>query len=126
MKKKVLKILLVDGEVKIAESHARLLRRAGHDVIEASRGDEAIIILNSWCFDLVISDYEVGQITGLDVLRAVKDKFPSCGKWLTLAGLPPEFNDSVMKFLGIQRAISKIDLVDHFVAAGLIERPPVK
>src|SRR5574339_63386 len=53
-----------------------MLKRAGYEVIEASDGEEAIGHINREIFDLVITDWRMPKIDGMQVLKAVKSASP--------------------------------------------------
>jgi len=70
------KILIVDDESGMRRSLAIMLRREGYEVAEASGGQEAIERFGEDVLDLVIADLRMTPISGLDVLRAVKQTTP--------------------------------------------------
>jgi C4-dicarboxylate-specific signal transduction histidine kinase len=63
------RVLVVDDEQDIAEVIARLLREDGDDVIVAHGGAEALKLLDTGPFDLVISDMEMEQVKGPDIFK---------------------------------------------------------
>lgn len=70
------KILVVDDEPGMRRSLAILLRREGYAVTEAPGGEEAADHLGRDVFDLVIADLRMEAISGLDLLRLVKQMSP--------------------------------------------------
>ncbi len=66
------KILIVDDEPQMRKSLANLLRREGYAITEAPGGKEAVDHLGSDVFDLVITDLKMKPVSGLDLLRLVK------------------------------------------------------
>jgi len=71
------RILVVDDERGMREVLSTILGRAGHSVVAAANGEEAIRLIGSEIFDLVITDLKMpGPIGGMDVLKAVKDIAP--------------------------------------------------
>jgi DNA-binding NtrC family response regulator len=70
------KILVVDDEAGMRRSLAIMLRREGYEVLEASGGKEALDQLGEDVLDLVIADLRMTPVSGLDVLRAVKQTTP--------------------------------------------------
>jgi two-component system response regulator HydG len=66
------KILIVDDESGMRRSLAILLRREGYAVAEAPGGKEAADHLGRDVIDLVIADLKMEPISGLDLLRLVK------------------------------------------------------
>jgi DNA-binding NtrC family response regulator len=70
------KILVVDDEAGMRRSLAIMLRREGYEVGEASGGKEALDQFGDDVLDLVIADLRMTPVSGLDVLRAVKQTTP--------------------------------------------------
>jgi len=70
------KILVVDDEAGMRKSLAIMLRRDGHSVEEAAGGREATEKLGGGGFDLVITDLKMDGVSGLDLLRLVKQGHP--------------------------------------------------
>ena len=70
------KILIVDDERIMRESLAGWLKRDGHDVSLAASGEEAMSILKGSRFDILLVDIKMEGMSGLDVLRQVKESDP--------------------------------------------------
>src|SRR6058998_2855998 len=70
------RVLVVDDERSMRELLAIMLRQAGHDVILAEGGEQAVEVLKNESFDLVITDLRMRKIDGLGVLRAAKEHSP--------------------------------------------------
>ena len=70
-------ILVVDDELSMREVLEFMLAREGYRVACAGSGREAINAINRQDFDLVLSDIRLGDLTGLDVLKAAKAKNPN-------------------------------------------------
>jgi len=69
-------ILVVDDEESMREMLEYLLTKQGYAVTCAASGKKAIALIDETRFDLLICDIRLGDITGLDVLRASKAKHP--------------------------------------------------
>ncbi len=67
-----LRILIVDDEKNIRSTLSVSLEDLGHEVHVAASLDEAIYLLRSTAFDLLLTDYRLGGPTGSDVLREAK------------------------------------------------------
>jgi len=65
-----LSVLLVDDERTLRESCRSILTGLGYRVEVASRGDEAVKLLQRRGFDIVLTDLYMQEVTGLDVLQA--------------------------------------------------------
>ena len=70
------KILIVDDELIMRESLAGWLERDGHQVKTASSGEEALEMLEHNRCDILLVDIKMEGISGLDVLRQVKESDP--------------------------------------------------
>jgi CheY-like chemotaxis protein len=70
-------ILLVDDNALTRMSAARLLGKLGHDVIEATTGDEAIAALRAdRMVDLVITDQVMPGMNGTQLAAQIRDSWP--------------------------------------------------
>ena len=74
MAKPTYHILVVDDELSMRELLEYLLTKEGYQVTCAESGTRAIELLGENRYDLMICDIRLGDITGLDVLRASKSK----------------------------------------------------
>ncbi len=70
------RILVVDDEESIREFLDIMLRKEGYEVSLAEDGARAIDILKKKSFDMVISDLQMPQVTGMELLRHVRDSYP--------------------------------------------------
>jgi len=71
------RVLVVDDERSMRDLLSITLRQAGYDVTLADGGENAIDVLKSDNFDLVITDLRMRKLDGLGVLRAAKEISPS-------------------------------------------------
>lgn len=70
------KILVVDDEALMRNFLVEAVKRKGIDVVAAENGTKALSLLKEQAFDLVITDMKMPGITGLEVLKAVKEISP--------------------------------------------------
>lgn len=68
------KILLVDDDSSILESLSDFLTLEGFEVDTTNDGQDAINLISRNHYDLVISDIKMPHISGIGVLKAVKEK----------------------------------------------------
>ncbi|MBF0302263.1 MAG: sigma-54-dependent Fis family transcriptional regulator [Desulfamplus sp.] len=68
------KILVVDDELSMREFLEVLLTQTGYDVSLAKNGKQALKMIQEKVFDLLLCDIRLGDLTGLDILRAAKKK----------------------------------------------------
>jgi two-component system, NtrC family, response regulator PilR len=79
MKENAAKLLVVDDELSMRELLEYMLTREGYQVSLAENGKAALQIIKKQPFDLLLSDIKLGDLTGLDVLRAFKAQNPHAG-----------------------------------------------
>jgi DNA-binding NtrC family response regulator len=72
----VAKVLVVDDEKNVRTSLVIALRRNGHEVESVATGEEAVLSARTGDYDLVLTDLRLGDMNGMDVLRAVKSDHP--------------------------------------------------
>ena len=70
------KILIVDDELIMRESLAGWLERDGHSVRTSPSGEDALEKLKETRFDILLVDIKMEGISGLDVLRHVRESDP--------------------------------------------------
>ena len=69
-------VLLIDDEQAQRISLERFLKRRGYVVHAAASGEEALDIVQRETIDLVLTDFRMPGLTGLDVLERVKELNP--------------------------------------------------
>src|ERR1700722_6180264 len=70
------RILVVDDEESIREFLEIMLRKEGYEVTCAEDGQKALEILKKKAFDMVISDLQMPNMTGLELLKSVNEQYP--------------------------------------------------
>ncbi|MBU0462932.1 MAG: sigma-54 dependent transcriptional regulator [Proteobacteria bacterium] len=70
------RILVVDDELVIRESLTGWLQRDGYHVQSVPSGEKAIDLLKTKSFDLILLDIQMDGISGMDVLKHVKELYP--------------------------------------------------
>ncbi len=72
-----LSVLVVDDDLLVLENTAAMLEDLGHIVVEARSGDEALALLRrTRTVDLVVTDYAMPGMTGLQLASAVAAERP--------------------------------------------------
>lgn len=69
-------ILIVDDIEENRELLERALRSSGYETISAASGREALSIISAQLPDLVLLDWMMPQLSGLDTLRAIRELYP--------------------------------------------------
>ena len=106
------KILVVDDEDALRTVLSAELEGEGYQVTTAADGQEAINVLTSSVFDLILLDIKMPNVDGFEVLKFVKEKHPKT-KVIMLTGFADLKNAIESKKLGAEDFVSKpYDLVD--------------
>jgi CheY-like chemotaxis protein len=66
------KILVVDDEKHIVHVVTLKLRNAGYEVISAGDGEEGLEVATTEHPDLIVTDYQMPYMTGLEMSRALR------------------------------------------------------
>ncbi len=81
------RILVVDDELDILESLQELLQAAieNVEVLVAPSGQEALEVLDKERVDLIVSDFKMPGMNGMEFLRTAKDALPTVPRVLMTA-----------------------------------------
>ena len=71
------KILWVDDEIDLLKPHIMFLASKGYDVATCNNGYDAVEMISSEAYDLVILDEMMPGMTGLETLPLIKAARPS-------------------------------------------------
>ena len=67
------KVLIADDDRLVRAIVADLLAELGHDVVEAENGADAVALSRAEAPDLLILDFLMPKLSGLDALRAMRE-----------------------------------------------------
>lgn len=81
------RILVVDVDEAVRSSVERVLQSAGHEVTTMSTGSEALDVAASQPLDVVIVEYALPQMDGLEVLQRLREIQPRCVRMLVTSEL---------------------------------------
>jgi DNA-binding NtrC family response regulator len=70
------RILLIDDEQPSCEALTLLLKGGGHAVTGVATGTDALALFREERFDIVITDLMLPDMSGIDVLRSIKESSP--------------------------------------------------
>jgi CheY-like chemotaxis protein len=82
-------VLIVEDEALIAMDLQWLLEEAGYRVTSAVNGEEGLKLFEASSFDVVVTDYRMPKMDGLQVLAIVRRKFPQL-RTAVLTAVPDE------------------------------------
>lgn len=71
------KILLVEDDPGLREALTDTLSLGGYQVIPCESAETALVKLQDNQVDIVVSDIQLGGITGLNLLQSIKSKYPN-------------------------------------------------
>ena len=123
------KILWADDEINFLESHILFLRDKGYDVTPVNSGEDAITIIKSNNFDLVLLDEMMTGIDGLETLKYIKQTQPDIPvimitkneeEWLMDEAIASHISNYLLKpvspnqiFMACKNLIEKTNIVNH-------------
>ena len=67
------KSLIIDDEEEMRAALSMALKRSGHETFAATNGEAGVNYFFEGEFDLILSDVRMPKMTGLEVLKAMKD-----------------------------------------------------
>jgi len=68
-------ILIIDDDISICKILSKFLQSSGYEVATAMSGKQAFQILKKKPFDLILCDYNLGDIKGLEMLAKINDLY---------------------------------------------------
>ncbi|KQU49928.1 sensor histidine kinase [Bosea sp. Leaf344] len=89
-----LRLLVVDDDALVRLNTVMMLEDAGHSIVEAASGPEALTLLAENRFDLLITDQAMPKMTGVQLAEIVQEKYPQMPILVATgyAELPPNVN----------------------------------
>jgi CheY-like chemotaxis protein len=69
-------VLIVDDDAGVRDSLALLLKASGYEVSTATNGVEALVLLKSGLPAVLLSDLNMPQMSGYELLSTVRQQFP--------------------------------------------------
>jgi len=70
-------VLVVEDDSGLREALVDTLSIAGYSVVEADSAESALVVLKQKVIDLIVSDVQMGGLSGLDLLKSVKKLYPN-------------------------------------------------
>jgi PAS domain S-box-containing protein len=101
------RVLAVDDDPRLAEMARRMLELEGHQVVVATSGEEALALLTTQAFDVVLSDLSLGGgMTGWDLAAAVKARWPTI-RFVLTTGWEAELDAEAARQRGVDAILAK-------------------
>jgi eukaryotic-like serine/threonine-protein kinase len=70
------RMLVVDDNAELRRGYRRMLQAGGHVVVEAENGREAAQLVSEEAFDVVVSDVQMPDMDGIELLRLIHEADP--------------------------------------------------
>jgi DNA-binding NtrC family response regulator len=99
-------VLIVDDEKTVCNSCKKILTQAGYQVDVASSGEEALNKVRGNGFDVVITDWRMPKMDGLEVARRVKQEKPEVAV-IIITGYPSVENSMEAIRTGVADYVTK-------------------
>jgi adenylate cyclase len=99
-------VLLVDDEPRILSALTRALRREGYQLLSADTPALALRLVDEHAVDLVLSDYKMPGITGLELLERIAKRRPEAAR-LLITGWNTEVDPAALARLGVLAVLPK-------------------
>ncbi len=109
-----MKLLLVDDDAFLRDMYATKFTEAGDAVESAQTGEEALVMLESHTYDVVITDMIMPGLTGPDLIKKVVAKGAVC---VVLSNQGEQSDIDAATAAGAKGYLVKADLVPSEVVA---------
>lgn len=112
-------VIIVDDDTELCEELGELLRDEGFSVETVFDGDNGKKEIEKFNYDLLILDFKMPGLNGIEILKEVKEKKPAC-KFFMISGKPhlertlqeenlsPLLDDVMQKPFDIEALLEKI------------------
>jgi len=107
-----LSILVVDDEPAMRALLKQALELAGHAVSEAHDGQDALAVLERDPVDLILTDLRMDGLSGLDLLKTVREKFPQVGVMIITGFATLEAATDAMRLGAFDMVTKPVNLED--------------
>lgn len=105
------KVLLIDDEADILEVVGLILETEGFEVTKSISGAEALVKLETEHFDIVVSDYLMPKMDGIQLLKKVREQ-KDFTPFIFFSGNADESDELKMTGLGAYEMLPKSQLAD--------------
>ena len=108
-------VLVVDDDAGVRELCVDALREAGYVVVACSRGEDALRLLDDVAADVLVVDWKMPGLDGVEVARRARVRDPLLGV-VMITGEGPRAAE-VGRRAGITRVLDKPFVIDDLVVA---------
>jgi CheY-like chemotaxis protein len=100
------RILIVEDDAFCREAMERLLQDSGYETQSCSCGKEALARLTEEGFDILVTDFQMPGMHGLDLISKAREIVPNLVMVL-MSGLPQQTISQQLKEMGVDGFLSK-------------------
>jgi PAS domain S-box-containing protein len=100
------RLLVIDDDLEILEILRDMLRLKGHRVVATDKGEEALQLLESEEFDLVLTDLGMPSVSGWDIAKRAKARNPQLPVIL-ITGWGAQYEEDDLTDSGVDHVLSK-------------------
>lgn len=72
------RVLVVDDDVKVADSLVQILVATGHQAVAAYSAEAAIKMAEKLIPDAVVTDVVMGPVSGIELTNHIREHYPTC------------------------------------------------
>jgi len=108
------RILLVDDEDLVRETYEEALQTQGHEILTSSCGSDALKLLDSNSVDLLITDLSMDGMSGVELARLFKKRFPDVPVIL-LSGWAESYVSEKINDVGVDYVLQKPCMIDRLL-----------
>jgi DNA-binding response OmpR family regulator len=120
------RVLVVDDDEIVQAQLANLLKRADYDVQVAASGDEALRLLRSVHCPIVLTDWQMPGMDGLELCRRIRDESPEEYVYVMmltareseqdrLLSIAAGADDYVVKSLPVNEVLARMDVARRII-----------
>ena len=73
-----LRVLVVDDDIRVADSLVQILVASGHDALAAYSAEAAMKLAEKLDPDAVVSDVVMGPVSGVELANYIREHYPEC------------------------------------------------
>ena len=139
-------VLVVDDEKTVCNSCKKILTREGYNVEVAMSGEEALSKVKGNDFDVLVTDWKMPQLDGIEVANRIKKENPNIAvvmitgypsvetsikalrsgisDYVPKPFTPTELSDAMIRALAKGQAVPADLVLDRMAEKGIIDRTP--
>jgi PAS domain S-box-containing protein len=114
-------ILAVDDDELVLTNTVAMLEDLGHQVLEASSGQEALKLLAAQPIGMLITDYAMPDMNGLELIRTAQMEQPNLPVIL-ISGYADLTREDVIPFLKLSKPLRQAEL-SRAITQAIVQRP---